>query len=100
MMRSWVLALVFGPLALPAIALADGTPQPKYPPGWDCSAVAAGSQRQARNRSHLDPPIGPIPGTKHTNPTGIVLPQPKPLTLPTVKPPTIPRLPGTIDNGN
>ena len=78
---------------------ADSAPQPKYPPGFDCSAVAAGSQRQACNRSQLKPPMGTIPETTRSKPQGIV-PQPEPQRLPTEPPPTIPRLPGTINNIN
>ncbi|HJR23492.1 MAG TPA: hypothetical protein VJ822_17795 [Dongiaceae bacterium] len=73
--------------------------QPKYPPSFDCSAVPAGSQRQACNRSHLDPPMGAIEKPKRVQPDSLVPPanaQP----LPTAKPPTIPRLPGTIQNSN
>jgi hypothetical protein len=86
-------------LSSPAVASAESTLQPKYPPGFDCSAVAAGSQRQACNRSHLDPPMGSIPETTRAKPKTII-PQPAPQALPTAKPPTIPRLPGTIDNSN
>jgi hypothetical protein len=75
---------------------ADGTPRLKFPPSFDCSAVAAGSQRQACNRSQLRPPMGAIPEIRR-------IPQERgvrstaPARLPTAKPPTIPRLPGTID---
>ena len=84
---------------LPAAASAEGTAQPKYPPSFDCSAVPAGSQRQACNRSHLDPPMGAIEQPKRVQPDSLVRP-PAPQALPTAKPPTIPRLPGTIQNGN
>jgi hypothetical protein len=78
---------------------ADGTPQPKYPRSFDCSAVAAGSQRQACNRSQLNPPMGKIPETTRSKPPSAIQ-QPQPRRLPTEPPPTIPRLPGTINNGN
>jgi len=84
---------------LPTYAAAEGTPQPKYPPSFDCSAVPAGSQRQACNRSQLNPPMGAVPEQPRLKPQGIV-PPPKPQRLPTAKPPTIPSLPGTIDNRN
>jgi hypothetical protein len=84
-------------ILIPITATAEGTVQPKYPSGFDCSAVAAGSQRQACNRSHLDPPMGSIEQPKRMQPDGLVRPV-KP--LPTAKPPTIPRLPGTIEPGN
>lgn len=96
--RSSLFALVVAAL-LPASASAEGTLQPKYPPSFDCSAVAAGSQRQACNRSQLNPPMGAIPETKRPKPEGIV-PSPDAQRLPTSKPPTIPTLPGTIDNRN
>ena len=86
-------------ILIPMTALADGTVQPKYPPGFDCSAVAAGSQRQACNRSHLDPPMGAIEQPKRVQPDSLVR-QPNAQPLPTAKPPTIPRLPGTIQNSN
>jgi hypothetical protein len=82
---------------IPAMASAEGTAQPKYPPSFDCSAVAAGSQRQACNRSHLDPPMGSIEQPKRVQPDSLVR-QPAPQALPTETPPTIPRLPGTIQN--
>lgn len=82
---------------LPASASAEGTLQPKYPPSFDCSAVPAGSQRQACNRSQLNPPMGPIPETRRPRPDSAIQ-QPEPSRLPTAKPPTIPRLPGTIGN--
>ena len=84
---------------MPMTASAEGTLQPKYPLGFDCSAVAAGSQRQACNRSHLDPPMGAIEKPKRMQPDSL-LRQPAPQPLPTEKPPTIPRLPGTIEYGN
>jgi hypothetical protein len=99
-MRLPVFALLIGALLFPAIVAADGTVQPKYPPGFDCSAVAAGSQRLACNRSQLKPPMGAIPDTKRNQPSGITLPQPQAPALPTGRPPTVPRLPGTIDKGN
>lgn len=96
-----VIGLFMAGLVLPAVASADGKPQPpKYPLGFDCSGAAAGSQRQACNRSQLNPPMGAIPQTKGTQPNGLVLPQPQPPELPAGKPPTIPRLPGTVDPGN
>ncbi len=82
---------------LPASAVAEGKPQPKFPPGFDCSAVAAGSQRQACNRSQLKPPMGTVPETRRLEPEGAIQ-QPDARRLPTTKPPTIPRLPGTIDD--
>ena len=82
---------------MPTAASAEGTVQPKYSPSFDCSAVPAGSQRQACNRSHLDPPMGSIEQPKRVQPDSLVR-QPAPQPLPTEKPPTIPRLPGTIQN--
>lgn len=79
-------------------ASAEDSPQPKYPPGFDCSAVAAGSQRQACNRSQLNPPMGEIPETRRAQPETGIRRSPPP-RQPNVKPPTIPRLPGTIDTG-
>ena len=84
---------------MPAAASAEDTAQPKYPPSFDCAAVAAGSQRQACNRSHLDPPMGGIEKPKRLQPDSLVR-QPNVQPLPTAKPPTIPQLPGTIQNSN
>jgi hypothetical protein len=100
-MREDMMRLFAGLLAalLPLAASAEDSVQPKYPPGFDCSAVPAGSQRQACNRSHLDPPMGSIEVPKRVQPDSLV-PPPNPQPLPTTKPPTIPRLPGTIQNSN
>jgi len=84
---------------IPLTASAEEAVQPRFPPAFDCSAVAAGSQRQACNRSHLDPPMGAIERPKRMQPDSLVRP-PAPQPLPTDKPPTIPRLPGTIQNSN
>ena len=86
-------------LVIPISVSAEGTVQPKYPPSFDCSMVPAGSQRQACNRSHLDPPMGSIEQPKRMQPDNLVR-QPNAQPLPTTKPPTIPRLPGTIQNSN
>lgn len=91
--------VVLVPMSALASALADGSSQPKYPPSFDCSAVPAGSQRQACNRSHLDPPTGPIEEPRRVQPGSLVRP-PEARPLPTDKPPTIPRLPGTIQDSN
>lgn len=86
-------------LLIPLAAAADDAAPPKYPLSFDCSAVPAGSQRQACNRSHLDPPMGSIEAPKRVQPDGVVPPV-NPQPLPTGKPPTVPRLPGTIQNSN
>jgi hypothetical protein len=86
-------------LLVPMTASAEGTVQPKYPPAFDCSAVAAGSQRQACNRSHLAPPMGSIEQPKRQRPDSPVR-QPDVQPLPMGKPPTVPPLPGTIQNSN
>ncbi|WP_162917574.1 hypothetical protein [Dongia deserti] len=96
--RSLLFSLLLAML-VPVGAAAEGAPQPKYPPGFDCSAVAAGSQRQACNRSQLKPPMGAIPETQRAKPQGITQ-QPTPPLPSNAKPPTIPALPGTIDNRN
>ena len=98
-MRLRPFGVVLALAALPTMASAEDTPQPKYPLGFDCSSVAAGSQRQACNQSHLDPPMGAIPEVKRAKPESFI-PPPQPPSVPTGKPSTIPRLPGTIDPGN
>jgi len=100
MRRVRMIVLGLGLALLPALAVADGTPQPKYPPGFDCSAVPAGSQRQACNRSHLDPPMGAIPDPKLVPQQPDFIQQPQVPVVPTTPPPTIPRLPGTIEQSN
>jgi hypothetical protein len=96
-MRPRLVAMVVAAV-FPLMASAEEPVQPKFPPGFDCSSVAAGSQRQACNRSQLNPPMGSIPDTKAAKPDGFIR-DPKPAMPPTGKPPTIPRLPGTIDGG-
>lgn len=95
-----MIALVLGLAIVPALAVADGAPQPKYPLGFDCSAAPAGSQRQACNRSHLDPPMGAIPEPKPIQQQPDFIQQPQVPEVPMGKPSTIPRLPGTIDQSN
>jgi hypothetical protein len=95
------LAILIGAMAIASAALADGTPpKPKYPPGWDCSAAPAGSQRQACNRSQLNPPMGTIPNTQPTQAPQFIVPPPQVPIVPTGRPKGVPPLPGTIDNGN
>ena len=93
------LLLLLLTLLIPASVASEENAQPKYPPGFDCSAVAAGSARQACNQSHLDPPMGPIEVPKPAQPNNLVPPV-TPQLLPTTPPTTIPRLPGTIPNSN
>ena len=96
-MRLLLFGLMLMAASLPTRVSGEGTlQQPKYPPGFDCSAVAAGSQRQACNSSHLDPPMGAIPETKRSKPSSII-PPPKRASPAPIKPSTIPRLPGTIE---
>lgn len=95
-MRTFAALLIWSAALLP-IAAADTKVQPQYPPGFDCSAVPAGAQRQACNRSHLDPPMGAIPDSKRIQPQQpSFIQQPKVPDVPAGPPPTIPRLPGTI----
>ncbi|HEY3148980.1 MAG TPA: hypothetical protein VGJ75_21630 [Dongiaceae bacterium] len=95
-----LLSVVFAAAIAPAIASADGILQPKYPPGWDCSAAPAGSQRQACNRSQLNPPMGAIANPNMQTQPQFVVPPPQVPIVPTGRPPGVPPLPGTIDNGN
>jgi hypothetical protein len=39
----------------PAAALAQDAPQPRYPPGFDCSTLKAGDEREACRQSQLKP---------------------------------------------
>ena len=86
-------AYVFGAalMAVATAATAQTVTQPKYPPGFDCSAVPAGSQRQACQDSQLDP-MGDA--KKDQSPTGGTLQTPG-----TVSPPTVPNQPSG-ENGN
>jgi hypothetical protein len=94
--RSRLFGLLLAAL-VPLSAAAEDRPQPKYPPSFDCSGVAAGSQRQACNSSQLKPPMGAIPEPTRPKP-GRTVQQPLPQRLPTTRPPTVPTLPGTINN--
>lgn len=85
------LAYVFGPILMaivPAVALAQDVLQPKYPPGFDCANVPAGSQREACRQSQLDPTID-NDLNKDRSTTGGALQTPG-----TVSPPTVPNEPG------
>jgi len=98
-----LLAILIGALAAGSAALADNTPpKPKYPPGWDCSSVPAGSQRTACNRSQLNPPMGTIPNTRPgtTQQQPFIVPPPQVPIVPSGPPKGVPPLPGTINNGN
>ena len=99
-MRFGVLTLVLGALAIPALASAEEAVQPKFPPSFDCSAVPAGSQRQACNRSQLNPPMGSIPKPATRTQPDTIVPPVNAKPLPTAKPSTIPRLPGTVPPSN
>ena len=89
MKRAYVLGAVLMALA-PAATAQTGT-QPKYPPGFDCSAVPAGSQRQACQDSQLSS-MGDV--RKDRSPTDGALQTPG-----TVSPPTVPNQPSG-ENGN
>jgi hypothetical protein len=39
----------------PALAIAQDPPQPKYPPGFDCTTLLVGDEREACRQSELDP---------------------------------------------
>jgi hypothetical protein len=46
-------------MAMPAAASAQGMAEPRFPPGFDCAHVAAGSSREGCMRSTLTPRIVP-----------------------------------------
>ena len=75
----------------PSVCWAQDTPNPKYPPGFDCSAVPAGSQRQACQESQLNPTND---ATQGQGTSGAV-----PQTPGTVSPPTVPDQPSG-ENGS
>jgi hypothetical protein len=87
-------AYVFGAILtiLAPAALAQTVTQPKYPPGFNCSAVPAGSQRQACEDSQLTSPPGNL--NNEQVPAGRAMQTPG-----TVSPPTMPNRP-TGENGN
>ena len=92
------LASLFGPIMLalapaasPAASFAQDTLHPSYPPGFDCSSVPAGSQRQACQDSQVGRPSDPIKGQ---SPTGSAVQSPG-----TVSPPTVPDQPNG-ENGS
>jgi len=86
-------AFAFGAIlaALAPAAAAQDVAHPKYPPGFDCSAVPAGSQRAACQDSQLTP-RGDV--NKERLPTGGATQTPG-----TVSPSTNPDQPGG-ENGN
>src|SRR5438093_814924 len=92
--RAMKRAYVFGAIlmALAPAAMAQNVMQPKYPPGFDCSAVPAGSQRQACQDSQLNP-MGDT--KKNQEPTSGALQTPG-----TVSPPTVPNTPGGENGTN
>jgi hypothetical protein len=93
--RVHVFALVSFAAILPAAYAKDDAPvAPRFPPGFDCSAVAGGSQQQACYRSQLAPPTGPIPRPKQTPQVNI--PPATGTPLPNTRQSTVPPLPGTI----
>ena len=96
-MRSRLIGLLLAAF-IPLSAAAEDKPQPRYPPSFDCSAVAAGSQRQACNSSQLKPPMGAIPKPTRPKPGGLIIQQPPAQRLPMTRPSTVPTLPGTINN--
>ena len=50
-------AFLIGLMAVwaPVAAFAQDTPQPKYPPGFDCETLPAGNEREACRQSELNP---------------------------------------------
>ncbi|HET6158793.1 MAG TPA: hypothetical protein VFE34_10645 [Dongiaceae bacterium] len=89
-------ACIFGAImmaALPALAEAQDVLQPKYPPGFNCANVPAGSQREACQNSHLSPKVVPNPNNKSNidrSMTGGAMQSPG-----TISPPTVPNEPGS-----
>jgi hypothetical protein len=78
-------------MTLAPAAVAQDVTQPKYPPGFDCSTLPAGSQRQACQDLQLAPQDNV---NKSRTPTGGAVQTPG-----TVSPPTVPNQP-MGENGN
>lgn len=50
------LALLVAVVAwMPALALAQDAPQPRYPPGFDCATLPPGDERETCQQSELNP---------------------------------------------
>ncbi len=83
-------ALLIGTLAasVPAVALAQDTPQPKYPSGFNCATLPAGEEREACRQSQLKPK------TEGDQNDGRSITGADPETPGSVSPPTFPDEPG------
>ena len=81
-------ALLIGMMAavIPAAALAQDAPQPKYPPGFDCATLPAGDEREACRQSELNPKTDQDEGRSLTGTDSE--------TPGSVSPPTFPDEPG------
>jgi hypothetical protein len=74
--------------SMPAVALAQDVPKPKYPPGFDCAKLPAGDEREACRQSELDPK------TDSDRNDGRSITGAGPETPGSVSPPTFPDEPG------
>ena len=83
-------------VAMPLAASAQTANTPKYPPGFDCEAVPAGSERESCHQSQLDPNTdnnGMIDPADPGNAGGAIQ------TPGDISPPTVPNGPGS-NTGN
>jgi hypothetical protein len=89
------LAYLFGSilLAIPAMASAQDVMQPKYPPGFDCATVPAGSQREECRQLELSPAIDNDRAKEQAPASGAIQ------TPGTISPPTVPNEPGGENAG-
>ncbi|HKP25706.1 MAG TPA: hypothetical protein VJV39_17690 [Dongiaceae bacterium] len=78
----------------PVAAFAQDTPQPKYPPGFDCETLPAGNEREACRQSELRPT------TKSDQHEDRSMTGAGPETPGSVSPPTLPDKPGNENRDN
>ena len=74
---------------MPAQVFAQDTPQPKYPPGFDCATLPPGDEREACRQSELNPKADSDQNDGHSI-TGAGSESPG-----SVSPPTFPDEPGS-----
>ena len=84
-------------MTVPVTASSQTANTPKYPPGFNCGAVPAGSERESCNQSQLNPNTdnnGIIDAADPGNAGGAIQ------TPSDISPPTVPNSPGNNTGGD